>query len=83
MEDLLEKLNNLDLDGEFSLDGDKIHWYYSMDTTDDPDSDQDHLWSIYCDVVRDVRESLSAEFITCESWQDNDSCGFEIKHKQR
>ena len=59
--------------GEFKTDAGKVFWYYS----DNGDANTDHMWELYCDVS-DIVSKVSEHKII-NSWNDNDSCGFDLE----
>ena len=75
IENLLDKLQRMNLDGEFSQDRDVLYWYY--ETSDNEDAQE-----ILNDTSRDVRNALEGQidgWEICELWTDNDSTGFELR----
>lgn len=78
----LEKLkSDKHLYGEFSIDSGVIHWYNTIQSTEDSDDDQDHMWDMYCETAERVRGILGDEWEVFDSWSDNDSQGFYVTKK--
>jgi hypothetical protein len=78
----LEKLKaDPQLYGEWSLESGVIHWYNTIQSTEDNDDDQDRMWNMYCEVAERVRGILGDEFEIIDSWSDNDSQGFYVVRK--
>lgn len=62
--------------GTFKVDAGKVFWYYS----DNGDADTDHLWEIYCEAS-EIVSKVSDHYEIANSWNDNDSCGFDLEIK--
>lgn len=87
---IVHELNSRVTAGKFKIDKKKLFWICEIEESDDPEGDQDAMWSMYCDVSEDLRsykmylspeghQSYKVEFDALNSWQDNDSCGFDVK----
>lgn len=77
MEINLYELNNiLSYRGVFRDSDGSYYFYYSRDY-EDAELD-DHLWDVYCEVKNQLRE-MYPNIKFEDGWQDNNSCGFDIK----
>lgn len=71
MEDIINDLNSKILWGVVKFEGNILYWYFN-----DENEDQDILWNAYCEDAKIIRNE---GFEVFNSWQDNDSCGFDFK----
>jgi hypothetical protein len=77
--DLLQRLNNYGLPGEFTEQGDHIDWYYCLDiTTEDIKADQSELSEIRRTTAAHIEKHTGHCADVIEDWQDHDSCGFQV-----
>lgn len=79
--DLLAHLTTLDLEGEFTLDGEVIHWLWETSPWGEDDDVQDRLSETARDVQDDLREHLPEGWLVEDPWSDNDSVGFTVRRR--
>jgi len=65
-----QRLSDICINGEVKYEDNKLFWYCEEDS-----EDQDLMWDMYCEDAEIIRK---AGFEIDNSWQDNDSCGFDI-----
>jgi hypothetical protein len=80
MKELMDKLRSTH--GEFAEWEDHIEWYAEIDSWN-PEFEESHdrLCDIYCETANEIRPLLGDEYEIVDSWQDNDSTGFDIRRK--
>lgn len=79
LEEVLERLRDYGLPGEFTMQNSHIDWYWCLShSTEDSKADQEELSENLWFVMDHIEKHTGHCVEIVEIWQDHDSCGFEV-----